>query len=194
MTFDPYGYSDPYAAQGPPSGPGFPVVSQQPVVGFPPWTMPIEPVSGGPMAGLDSEVAGVLNAADSRQIYVPGPGGGVLSYPRGRQPSVARDMALGAAAGFAGWLLWRRMKVRRQVKGEFTSPGFRALALLLGFPTLGFLLSMVWLPETGRLLGAGVVLGVVSFIVYAIYRAAGGGRYNTRRRGGPWRGGAHRPL
>jgi hypothetical protein len=192
MTFDPYGYSDPYTAQALQSSPGFPVVQQQPVAGSPLWAMPMQPVPGGPLAGLDSEIAGVLNAADSHHVYVPGPGGGVLSYPRGRQPSIARDMAYGAAAGLAGWLVWRQMQRRRHLKGEWTSPGFRALGLLLGFPVIGIVLGMIWLPEGSRFLGAGVVLGLVSFAAYAAFRAAGGGRFNIRRRGSPWRA-DHRP-
>src|SRR5262245_58424136 len=80
---------------------------------------------GGPLACLQDQLAGVLNGADSHHIYIPGLGGEMLTYPRGRQPSVVRDMAYGAAVGFSSWLVWQRMKLRRQLKGEFTSPGFR---------------------------------------------------------------------
>jgi len=89
----------------------------------------------GPLGGLQDGVASVLNGADSHQTYVPGPDGWMFAYPRGRQPSVVRDMVLGAAAGFAGALVWRQMKRRHEVKGEFTSPGFRCLGLLV-FPLL----------------------------------------------------------
>lgn len=161
---------------------------QPPVPGFP---VPQAP-EGGPLGGIQDQVAGVLNSADSHHIYLPGPGGALLQYPRGRQPSIARDMAYGAVAGFGAWVVWRRMQRRRQAKGEFTSPGFRGLALLLGFPVIGFALSMEWIMETGWLFGGGCVLGVVFFIVYAVYRASGHGKYNSKRQGSPWRDGHHR--
>ena len=191
MTFNPFDYGSPYPEQQGPVPD-----TQAPAAGVPPWTAPGSvpglPNAGGPMAGLQHQVADVLNAADPRHPYFA-LGDNLIPVPgTARQSSVARDMAVGAAAGFAGWIIWRRMQQRRAQKGEWTSPGFRALALLVGFPIAGFLLSMIWLPETGRLLGVGVVLGVVSFIAYASYRATGGGRYNTRRKGSPWRGGAYR--
>jgi hypothetical protein len=186
MTFDPYGYTDPLHqahegrqqlsrpgispwppdGQTSPLGP-FPVVPQAPAAGQPSWSAPV----GAPLADLPGQVGSVLSGAGYR--------------PRGYH--LAEDMAKGAAIGFGAWLVWRRMQRRRQLKGEFTSPGFRALGLLLGFPVLGFILSMVWLPETGWLFGSGTVLGVVGFIVYATYRATGHGRYNSRRQGSPWR-------
>jgi hypothetical protein len=164
MTFDPYGYQDPM--QPFPGNPGAP---------------------GGPLDGLQEGVASVLNSADSHHVYVPGPGGGLLTYPRGHQPSVLGAMIKGAALGFGSWLIWHRMQRRHSVKGEYTSPGFRALGLLLGFPALGFLLSMAWISETGLLFGGGIVLGVVSFVAYAIFRVTGHGRYNSNRAGSPWR-------
>ena len=78
MTFDPYGYTDPYEAvrevlqrvqPGAPYPPGFPGVPE------------------GPLDDLQNQVAGVLNGADSHHVYLPGPDGSMLTYPRGRQPS-----------------------------------------------------------------------------------------------------------
>ena len=173
MTFDPYGQQQA----------GFPVVPQVPVAGAPPWTMPMPPVTGGPLEGLQDSVAGVLSAADSRHLYLPGPQGSMLQLPRGRQSSVARDMAYGAAAGYAGWLIWRGMQRRKATKGEYTSPGYRCLAILLLPPVLAFCLSMVWVMESGKLMGTGIAAGVILATVYAVYRFTGHGRYNTRRRG-----------
>jgi len=113
-----------------------------------------------------------------------------MQYSRGRQPSIVGDVIKGALLGFGSWYAWQRMKRCRAAKGEYTSPGFRALALLLVFPTIGFFLSMLWISESGYRVGWGCALGAVSFIAYAIYRACGGGRYNSRRAGGK----AHRSV
>jgi hypothetical protein len=168
------------------AGPLYPVPGAPYLPGFP-------GAPEGPLGDLQNGVANVLNGADRHHIYLPtGPGGPVLQVPRGRQPSMAGYWVKGAHAGFGAWLVWQQMKRRRATKGEYTSPGFRALGLMLLFPAVGLALSMLWVPESGYFLGWGCALGAVSFITYATYRATGHGRFNTRRPGSAWRGG-HRP-
>ena len=75
-----------------------------------------------------------------------------------------------------------------QLKGEYSSPGFGCLALLVSPLLAGLGLSMIWVPETGKLLGIGARAGVVVAVVYTVYRVNGHGRYNSRRAGSPWRG------
>jgi hypothetical protein len=172
-----FGYTDPYEAAR--------EVQQRVQPGaYPPGS---PGVPQGPLADLQNQVAGVLNGADSHHVYLPGPDGSMLTYPRGRQPSVAGAMLKGALLGVGSVVVWRGMKRRRVQKGEFTSPGFRALGLLLVFPAIGFALSMLWVAESGYFLGWGCALGIASFTVYAVYRATGHGNFNTRRRGSPWR-------
>jgi hypothetical protein len=138
------------------------------------------------LSGLQDQVAAVLNSADPHHTYLPG-GGSLLSYPRARQGHFLRDAAVGAALGLGAGYVFRRMRRRKAQKEEWTSPGFRALFLLLIFPVAGLALSMVWVSQSGRLLGWGAVLGVASFVAYAIFRAFGGGRFNRNRQGSPWR-------
>jgi hypothetical protein len=159
-----------------------------------PW-LPV--VQDGPLAGLQDQLAGVLNAADSHHTYIPAPGGAMLQYPRGRQPSVARDMAYGAAAGFGAWLVWRGMKRRKATKGEYTTPTARFFLIWWAFMVAGFAPSMMWPMDADWFLGIAFVLGTVLSLAYLAYRIAGGGRYNTNRSGSPWpsdhyRTGAHR--
>lgn len=173
-----FGYGDPYqAAAG---------VQQQPVAGQPPWsTAPVPAV--GPLGGIQYQVASVLTGADPRHPYMAF-GDNVIPVPGfARRSSVLRDEAIGGAAGFAGWLVWKRMQHRRASKGEWTSPGFRALFLLLLPPAIAFCLSMIWVPETDKFRGGGLLTGLVLAGIYTLFRTAGGGRYNTRRRGSPWR-------
>ena len=49
----------------------------------------------------------------------------------------------------------------------------------------GFGLSMIWMPESLWFLGAAFVTGTAASLAYMVYRAAGGGAYNTRRPGSP---------
>ncbi len=170
MPGDPQAPGMPYPAPGAPYLPGNPGVPE------------------GPLGGLQNSVANILNAADSHHLYLPtGPGGPVLQVPRGRRPSVLRDMAYGGAAGFVGALVWRAMKRRKARKGEYTHPVFRFLAIWWLFMLTGFGLCL-WRPlETGWFLGTTFMLGTVASFAYMAYRAAGGGRYNTRRRGSPFR-------
>jgi hypothetical protein len=142
---------------------------------------------GGPLAGLQDSTAAVLNAADPHHVYLPGPDGSLLTYPRGGQHSVLEDVAVGAAVGFGSWLIWRRMQRRKAAKGEYTSPGFRCLGLLVLPPVIGFALALAWPLETDKFLGLGVVAGAVLAAIYAVYRITGHGAYNSRRAGSPWR-------
>lgn len=70
-------------------------------------------VEAGPLAGLQGQIAGVLNAADPHRQYVPGPQGSMLVYARPQQPSVIGAALRGAIYGLAVALLWRRIKGRR---------------------------------------------------------------------------------
>jgi hypothetical protein len=193
MSFNPYGYTDPYeASRGqqafpllPPSS--TPLQPSLPVGPAGPFTAPLPVVQDGPLAGLQDQLAGVLNTADSHHVYVPGPGGTMLTYPRGRQPSVARDMAYGAAAGFGAWLVWRQMKRRKAIKNEYTTPTARFFLIWWAFMVAGFALSMMWPMEADWFLGIAFVSGTVLSLAYLAYRIAGGGRYNTNRSGSPWR-------
>ena len=115
MTFNPYDYSSPYPEQQP----NFPAIPQAPVTGQPPWTLPMQPVTSGPLAGLQDSVAGVLNAADQHHMYIPGPGGAMPQYPRGRQQSVLGDMIKGALLGLGGGLLWRHLRARKRATGQY---------------------------------------------------------------------------
>jgi hypothetical protein len=143
--------------------------------------------TGGPLANLPDQMAVVLNSADSHHVYLPGPGGSMLQYPRGRQHSTAEAMAAGAAAGFTASLVWRGMRRRKAVKNEYTTPTARLMALLVMPFVVGMGLSMVWIAETGIFVGTGAVLGPVLFTAYLVYRVTGHGRYNTNRKGSPWR-------
>lgn len=46
---------------------------------------------------------------------------------------------------------------------------------------------MIWVWETGWFWGLGLVTGIVLAVAYAAYRIGGGGRYNSRRQGSPFR-------
>lgn len=143
-----------------------------PVAGQPPAGPAVPQAAGGPLGDFQQSYAQVM----------------VGAAPRGlRREPIAESWLKGAAIGFGSALVWRQMKRRRAAKGEYTSPGVRALALLLGFPAVGLVLSMLWVPESRYLVGWGCVLGAVSLIVYTIFRACGGGNYNSRRQGSPWR-------
>jgi hypothetical protein len=98
-----------------------------------------------------------------------------------------KDWALGAAAGFGAWLIWRQMKRRKAAKGEYTSPGWRFVGIWWIFMLAGFGLSMAWPLESVWFLGVAYAVGTVASFAYAIYRFCGGGRYNTRRAGSPFR-------
>jgi hypothetical protein len=141
----------------------------------------------GPLGGLQDEIAGVMNYADKHHVYLPGPDNTMLTFPRGREPSVARDMIYGAAVGFGSWLIWRRMARRHQAKGEYTSPGYRALFFLIAPVLVGFALSMIWPLSSVAFLGIGALTGAVLAAIYSAYRVTGHGRYNTRRAGSPFR-------
>jgi hypothetical protein len=123
---------------------------------------------GGPLAGFEESYRQVMLGAK----------------PQCPRPySVAADMAEGAAAGFAAWLVWRAMKRRKKGVGEYTTPFFRFLAIWWAFMLAGSGLSMVWPIESMKFLGTAFVLGTLLSLVYLIYRVTGHGRYNTRRRG-----------
>jgi hypothetical protein len=96
-------------------------------------------------------------------------------------------MAKGAAAGFASELVWQQMKKRKAVKNEYTTPTFRFVAIWWAFMLAGFALSMVSPMMSDWFLGIAFMLGTVLSFTYLIYRLAGGGRYNTNRKGSPWR-------
>jgi hypothetical protein len=70
-------------------------------------------VETGPLAGLQGQVAAVLNAADPHRQYVPGPDGSMLTYARPQQPSVIGAALRGALYGLAATLLWRRVRGHR---------------------------------------------------------------------------------
>ena len=163
MTFNPYDYSSPHPEQQP----NFPAIPQAPVAGFPPWTMPMEPVPGGPMAGLQDQVAGVLNAADQHHIYVPGPGGAMLQYPRGIQQSVLGDMVKGALLGFGGWLLWRHLRARKQATGQYFRRGTRAAIMWVAITIAGGVAAHILWP--GSFWMATVAFTVAGFVWGQIY-------------------------
>jgi hypothetical protein len=139
---------------------------------------------GGPLANMPTQVNQVLTGA---------------GYGQRRHMNPVEAAAVGAAAGFAGYLVWQNMKKRRALKGEYTSPGVRWFLFFLVPFTIGSMLALSHNAEIGIFLGGGFVLGVVLSVYYAIYRIAGGGRYNTRRQGSPFRadhqgGGRHRAF
>jgi hypothetical protein len=171
-----FGYTDPYEAawqarQSMPQ-PGVSSWPQEPVSPIEPFPVVPQAPVGGPLADLPNQVASVFQGAAPQGV---------------RREPMAESWLKGAALGLGSALAWRAMKRRKAIKGEWMSPGFRALALLLGFPAVGLALSMLWIPESGYLVSWGCVLGAVSFIAYTAYRACGGGRYNSRRCGSPWR-------
>jgi hypothetical protein len=134
-----------------------------------------EPVSS-PMAGFQQSYAQVMQGAAPQGL---------------RHESQAEAWAKGAAIGFSSWYLARRMRTRRQLKGEWTTPFARFLMIWWGFMLVGLGLSMAWPMESGWFLGIAFVLGTVLSLAYFIYRVTGHGRWNTRRPGDPRRG-AHR--
>ena len=150
-------------------------------------TTPLPVVEGGPLEGLQESIAGALNSADSHHVYLPGPQGSMLTYSRGRQSSIAGDMAKGALLGFGAWALWRGMQRRKARVGEFTTPFARFLMIWWGFMAIAFGLSMMWPLGAMKFMAVAFVLGTASAMAYLIYRATGHGKYNTRR-------GAHRAF
>jgi hypothetical protein len=70
-------------------------------------------VEAGPLAGLQGQIAAVLNSSDPRMQYVPGADGSMLVYPRPQQPSVLGAALRGVIYGLLGGLLWRRVRGRR---------------------------------------------------------------------------------
>ena len=173
MTFDPYGYTDPAARAGNPYDVAHNYLSDtRPGMGGPqaPWTMP---VTGGPLGQLPDQIDSALTGA---------------GYYDRRHMSTAEAMAAGAVAGVVAQQTWKGMKRRRQVKGEYTTPVVRAM-LLLAMPTvLGFALGMVCpISMADALILPTFIVGPVLFVSYLVYRICGGGRFNTNRKGSPWR-------
>jgi hypothetical protein len=154
-----YPYNDPSQQQAQPF----------PVPGFP----GAQEAVSSPMAGFEQSYAQVMQGAAPQGIRVE---------------SQTDAWAKGAVIGFGAWYLARRMRARRQLKGEWTTPFARFLMIWWGFMLAGFGLSMAWPTGTGWFLGVAFALGTVLSLVYFIYRVTGHGRWNSRRQGSPWRG------
>jgi hypothetical protein len=160
-----FGYTDPYQAAREAQQQAQPF----PVPGYPGAQ---EPVSS-PMAGFEQSYSQVMQGAAPQGIRVE---------------SQAHAWAKGGVIGFGVWYLVRRMRIRRQLKGEWSTPFARFVMIWWGFMLAGFGLSMAWLTRTGWFLGIAFVLGTVLSLAYLVYRVTGHGRRNSRRPGDPRRG------
>jgi hypothetical protein len=170
MTFDPYAYTDPYEAarqvQQFPNMPASMTPLQPPVGPAQPFTTPLPVVEGGPLGDLQDQTAAVLNSADHRNVYIPGPGGALLRYPRGRQQSVLGDMVKGALLGFGGWLLWRHLRARKQATGQYFRRGTRAAMMWVAITIAGAVAAHILWPgsfwmATATFCAAGFVWGQI---------------------------------
>lgn len=136
--------------------------------------MPLTPgAPGGPLGQLPEQVNSALQGA---------------GYYDRRHMSTAEAMVAGAVAGYAAQQTWKGMKRRKAAKGEYTNPTARAMLLLVMPFVVAFAIAMAApIAYADVLLGTGAVLGPVLFVSYLIYRICGGGRFNTNRKGSPWR-------
>ena len=141
MTFDPYGYTDPYQQAGEQQSP-FPVVPQQP-------DMPAVP--GGPMAGFQQSYAQVMQGAAPQGL---------------RREPMAESWLKGALLGLGAWLIWRHLKARKQATGQYFRRGTRAAFMWILITIVGAVAAHILWPgsfwmATGAFCAAGFIWGQI---------------------------------